>query len=99
MGNSFSLSRRRSACGAGISGPRCPERQALVAMLLIVAWSLVGLDRAWATATMSTLASAILSADTAGGRYTALTGPALAESDNNDMSAGTIILTAPTGLA
>jgi hypothetical protein len=38
-----------------------------------------------------------ISDSTAGGTYTALTGPTIDEAGNRDISAGTIVLTAPTG--
>lgn len=52
-----------------------------------------------ATATVSTLASSSISADTTGGAYAAITGPVLDEGANRDISAGTIVLNAPTGFA
>jgi regulation of enolase protein 1 (concanavalin A-like superfamily) len=65
--------------------------------LLVVGTLHCGATAAFATASVSTLANAALSADTAGGSYTTLTGPALAEEVTGDIGIGTIILNAPAG--
>ncbi len=52
---------------------------------------------AFAKATVSTLASAGISADTFNGAPTALTGPTLDEGASQDIGAGTLMLNAPAG--
>ncbi len=51
------------------------------------------------TASVSTLASANISADLAGSTYLTLTGPVLDEGNNQDVGTGTIVLRAPAGFA
>ena len=50
-----------------------------------------------AAATVTTTADATMSADTAGGTYTALNGPVLSEGSAGDISLGTITLNVPGG--
>jgi large repetitive protein len=69
---------------------------AQLAILCVVFLVTVGSASAAVTLTGATGGSAI-SADTTGGTWTTLTGPTLAEGANGDITAGTIILTAPTG--
>src|SRR5262252_2494017 len=55
---------------------------------------------AQATSTVSTLANAAVSADSAAaGTYVTLTGPALTEGSGRDVATGTIVLSAPAGFA
>jgi hypothetical protein len=53
----------------------------------------------FANAVVSASADAVLSADTAGGAFTLLTGPVLDEGDNRDIGTGAIVLAAPSGFA
>lgn len=70
-----------------------------IAFLSIAVIFLVTASSAFATATVSTLANASVSADTAGGTYTPLTGPVLTEGANRDVGTGAIVLSAPAGFA
>src|SRR5207245_7426075 len=56
---------------------------------LSAAFTVGGVDRA--------LGGGAISADTAGGTYTTLTGPTYYEAASGDVGTGTIILNAPTG--
>src|ERR1041385_5320830 len=58
---------------------------------------LMAANKSHATATVSTLANANVSADTSTGTFVTLTGPALTEGANRDIGLGTIILNAPAG--
>lgn len=75
------------------------SQKSILNILLMVAALLPGASSAFANGSVSTLASAALSADTAGAGYTALTGPVLDEGSKQDIGLGTIILQAPTGFA
>src|SRR5579864_2934875 len=55
------------------------------------------LDKAFADVSVSTPASAAISADTFGAASTALTGPVIDEGANQDIGVGTIVLHAPIG--
>jgi hypothetical protein len=72
-----------------------------VLALVLLAWLVViPATRVQAVATVTTQASATLSADTAGGAYTALAGPVLQEGAAGDVSGGvgsTIVLSPPGG--
>jgi len=75
---------------------------AVVAFALVMALVVVPAMRVQAAATVTTLASRTLSADTAGlapgsGVYTALTGPVVQEGAAADVGLGSIILSAPAG--
>jgi hypothetical protein len=74
-------------------------RKSILNILLVVAALLPGASSAFANASVTTLASATIFADTAGAGYTALTGPVLDEGSNQDIGLGTIILQAPAGFA
>src|SRR5579859_3312235 len=67
--------------------------------LVLCAFSFLNLnvDKAFADVTVSTPASATISADTFGGASTVLTGPVIDEGANQDIGVGTIVLTAPAG--
>lgn len=68
----------------------------LVAGVLIVAMAVLPVARVRAAATVTTPASAVLSADTAA-TYTTLTGPVLTEGAAGDIGTGSLILHAPAG--
>jgi len=74
-------------------------RKSLFVCLLTVGLMLQCVSEIQAAATVSTLASASISADTAGGAYTSLIGPVLDEVANQDIRIGTIVLNAPVGFA
>jgi adhesin/invasin len=65
-------------------------------LLLPFALALFCRAQSWATATL-TPADASLSADTAGGTYTPLTGPVLNEGAISDVSTGSIVFLVPAG--
>jgi trimeric autotransporter adhesin len=65
--------------------------------LSVTAIVLATASSALATASVTTLANATISADTVGGVYSNLTGPVLTEGATADIGVGTIILTAPVG--
>jgi hypothetical protein len=73
--------------------------RAKTAMLFVFAFALVGANQAMAAnASVSTLASASISADTAGASFTTLTGPALDEGTSGNVNTiGTITLAPPSG--
>ncbi len=71
--------------------------KACFTFLSVAAIALVTASSALANASVTTLASASISADTVGGVYSNLTGPVLTEGATADIGVGTIILAAPVG--
>ena len=72
-------------------------RRAMPGVLLFALLALASARTAQASASVTTLASSSISADTTGGTYTTLTGPVLTEGSHGDIGTGTIVLSAPTG--
>ena len=80
-----------------MSAPRLSSRISIpIIAVIAVVFSLASTALAAATATPATGGSAI-SADTTGGTFTTLTGPAITEGASADIGTGTIILNAPSG--
>jgi hypothetical protein len=67
------------------------------ALLSMAALALLTASSALATATVTTLANATISADATGGTYSNLVGPVLTEGATADIGVGTIILGLPSG--
>ena len=78
------------------TGGHCPQRAWSVLLLAIFVFAGAWRTNAALTLTPATGGAAI-SADTAGGIYTSLTGPKLAESRRGQIGTGSIILNAPSG--
>jgi hypothetical protein len=74
-----------------------PKHSSSLAALLVGLGCFLAAGAAFANVSVSTLANASLPADTAGGSYTTLTGPALDEGVSRDIGPGTIVLNVPAG--
>ena len=66
-------------------------------LLAVISCLVAGTNQVWATASVTKLANASLSADTTGATYTTLSGPALTEGAAGDIGTGTIVLNPPRG--